>query len=260
MHDVSSERRGAALVISYANPPRDTMTAAGAAAMKSAFDDALADPGVRAIVFTGKNPLVFVRHYDVGEIVGAGEAARARPAASAGAGAFAALIDAVAEAPKPVIAAINGVCMGGGFELTLACDIRIAGRRVEQIGLPEVRVGIFPGAGGTQRLPRMIGEARALAFILQGAVVGAEEAERLGLVHECADDPLAGALDWAERFARLPPGGIAAAKRLVRGALDRSLNEGLAEERRAFAALLRDDEDATRAMKASLAPPPAGAS
>jgi len=163
----------------------------------------------------------------------------------------------VASAPKPVIAAINGLCMGGGFELTLACDIRIAGRSVTAIGLPETRVGIFPGGGGTQRLPRVIGEAKALELILRGRVLAAKAALELGLVHELADDPLARALEIAAEFAARPPEGVAYAKRLTRAALDRPLSEGLADERASFVEVVRLPS-AVGAMKESLASAPLG--
>ena len=156
-----------------------------------------------------------------------------------------------------MIAAINGLCMGGGFELTLACDIRIAGRDVTAIGLPETRVGIFPGGGGTQRLPRVIGEARALEMILRGRVAGGRGALELGLVHEMADDPLARALEIAAEFAARPAEGLAYAKRLTRAALDRPLSEGLADERASFGEVVRMPS-AIAAMKASLASAPLG--
>ena len=156
-----------------------------------------------------------------------------------------------------MIAAINGLCMGGGFELSLACDIRIAGADVTAIGLPETRVGIFPGGGGTQRLPRVIGEARALEMILRGRVVTGPAALEIGLVHEVADDPLARALEIAEEFAARPAEGLAYAKRLTRAALDRPLSEGLADERRSFSEVVRLPS-AIEAMKVSLAGAPLG--
>lgn len=256
MPNVTAERIGGAAILRYSNPPKGTMTARGAVLLKAEFDKAATDASVRAIVITGADKDMFVRHYDVDEIVDSGEALQKapppNPAGSDDGGAFARLIDAIAAAPKPVIAAINGMCMGGGFELTLACDIRIADRNAGPIGLPEVRVGIFPGAGGTKRLPRLIGEAKALAFILEGAVVPAETALELGLVHALADDCVAEALAWAGRMAEKPAGGLAAAKKMVRGALDQTIAEGLAEERAAFAALIRDDAEAMAAMKRSL--------
>lgn len=241
---VSTERRGAVALITYANPPVGTMTAAGSNEMLEAVTSAAEDEDVRVIVLTGGLPGIFIRHYDVGELSAASDSLAAapppepRPGARAGGG-FGALVDLIAAAPKPVIAAINGLCMGGGFELSLACDLRIAGRGVESIGLPETRVGIFPGGGGTQRLPRVIGEARALEMILRGLVVDGSRAFEIGLVHEVADDPLARALEIAAELATRGAEGLAFAKRLTRSALDRPLAEGLADERQSFGAVMR---------------------
>jgi enoyl-CoA hydratase/carnithine racemase len=262
---VTSERRGPAIIITYANPPLGTMTAAGAEEMFQAVEAAASDAEIRCIVLTGGVPGIFVRHYDVGELTMLGERLARAPAAPVQtaaqserpAGGFLGLTDLIAAAPKPVIAAINGLCMGGGFELSLACDIRIAGKDVTAIGLPETRVGIFPGGGGTQRLPRVIGEARALEMILRGRVVTGPAAHEIGLVHEIADDPLARALEIAEEFAARPPEGVAYAKRLTRAALDRPLSEGLADERRSFSEVVRLPS-AIEAMKVSLAGAPLG--
>lgn len=244
---VTVEQSGPAAVIRYANPAFGTMTAAGAAQMHAAIQAAADAPDTRAIVITGGLPGIFIRHYDVGELSvladrlsGATPAPASLPGDRARPPGFAELVDLVAAVPRPVIAAINGLCMGGGFELSLACDLRIAGRTVEAIGLPETRVGIFPGGGGTQRLPRVIGEARALEFILRGRTVGGEEAAALGLVHEAVDDPLARALELAAEFAARPAEGLAYAKRLTRAALDRPLAEGLADERASFLAVCRE--------------------
>lgn len=260
---VTSDRRGATAVFSYANPPLGTMTAAGAQELFQAVQGAVEAGSVRCIVLTGGMRGVFVRHYDVGELTVLGEtlakapAPTPQPAAATPAGGFLGLTDLIADAPKPVIAAINGLCMGGGFELSLACDIRIAGRDVTAIGLPETRVGIFPGGGGTQRLPRVIGEARALEMILRGRVVTGPAAHEIGLVHEVADDPLARALEIAEEFAARPAEGVAYAKRLTRAALDRPLSEGLADERRSFSQVVRL-ASAIEAMKVSLTGAPLG--
>jgi enoyl-CoA hydratase len=246
MTRVTTDDRGAVRVLTYANPPLGTMTAPGAEEMLAAISAAVDDPGVRVIVVTGGLPGVFIRHYDVGELSGLSDSlqdtpAPAPPAPAVGGrpGGFLGLCELVAEAPKPVIAAINGLCMGGGFEFALACDLRIAGRDVGAIGLPETRVGIFPGAGGTQRLPRVIGEAKALEMILRGLTVDGPTAGTLGLVHEVAEDPLARALEIAGELAVRGAEGLAYAKRLTRAALDRPLAEGLADERRTFQAVMR---------------------
>jgi enoyl-CoA hydratase len=217
------------------------------------------DPAVRSIVLTGGVPGIFVRHYDVGELSVMSDAIGAGPAAAPAAPppppqpGFLEMTDLLAAAPKPVVAAINGLCMGGGFEMTLACDIRIAGADVTAIGLPETRVGIFPGGGGTQRLPRIIGEAKAVEMILRGLVVDAAEALRIGMVHEVVADPLARALEMAAEWEARPAEGIAFAKRLTRAALDRPLGEGLTDERQSFLAVMATDS-ARAALKAARQP------
>jgi enoyl-CoA hydratase len=240
---VTTEDRGAVRVIIYANPPFGTMTAAGSNEMLDAMTAAGGNAAVRVIVITGGVPSVFIRHYDVGELSDRADALENAPAPAPQHGArppgFHALTDLIAAVEKPVIAAINGLCMGGGFELSLACDLRIAGRDVTAMGLPETRIGIFPGGGGTQRLPRIIGEAKALEMILRGLTVTGPGAYELGIVNEVVDDPLARALEIAAELASRGAEGLAFAKRLTRAALDRPLVEGLADERRSFGAVMR---------------------
>src|SRR5579871_760051 len=244
---VETRRDGAAAIVAYANPPLGTMVAAGAQEMFETVSRLVEDESVRCIILTGGMPDIFVRHYDVGELTVLGERLASAPPPTApppqtpgrAAGGFLGLTDLVAAAPKPVIAAINGLCMGGGFELTLACDLRVIGRSVEAIGLPETRVGIFPGGGGTQRLPRVIGEARAVEIILRGLTVDGARAFELGMVHELADNPRARALEIAAEFDQRPAEGLAFAKRLTRAALDRPLAEGLADERASFLEVMR---------------------
>ncbi|RAK53237.1 enoyl-CoA hydratase [Phenylobacterium soli] len=235
---VTVERRGGTAVVAYANPPFGTMTAAGAQEMLEAIRPLVADPQVRSIVLTGGLPGIFIRHYDVDELFAMSEALQGAPPRPASnerpSSGFLALADLIAEAPKPVVAAINGLCMGGGFELALACDLRIASPAVAAIGLPETRIGIFPGGGGTQRLPRVVGEAKALEIILRGLTFTGEEAHRIGLVHELHADPLGRALEIAGEWEGRGAEGIAYAKRLTRAALDRPTWDGLADERHAF--------------------------
>jgi enoyl-CoA hydratase len=253
---VKVERRGGAAVMTYANPPFGTMTGAGSQEMLDLFRPLAADPAVRAIVITGGLPDIFIRHYDVDELSGMGEALKDRappPAAGPPEQGFLALCDAVTAAPKPVIAAINGLCMGGGFELTLACDLRIASPKAAAIGLPETRVGIFPGGGGTQRLPRVVGEAKAVEIILRGLTFTGAEAHAIGMVHELADDPLARALEIAAEFEAKGAEGVAYAKRLTRAALDRPVAEGLADERASFLAVMQT-ASAREGLRAGRAP------
>ncbi len=240
---VTVTRRGGTAVMTYANPPFGTMTAAGAQEMLELFRPLSADPAVRAVIVTGGIPDIFIRHYDVGELSNMGDALKAAPepppADGPPAQGYLALVDAIFDAPKPVIAAINGLCMGGGFELTLACDLRIASPEVAAIGLPETRIGIFPGGGGTQRLPRVVGEAKALEIILRGLTFTGRQAHAIGMVHELAADPLARALEIAAEWEPRGAEGIAYAKRLTRAALDRPVSEGLADERHAFLQVMR---------------------
>ena len=137
MASVSTETLGAVRLIRYANPPRHYMTAEGTGQMLAAVTDAINDPAIRAIILTGTDD-VFVRHYDVSELVAIGEVVQAggmKPE-DFEQGGFADLVRAIFDSPKPVIAAINGVCMGGGFEISLACDLRVAASSVPLIGLP----------------------------------------------------------------------------------------------------------------------------
>jgi len=207
---VTTVDRGAVRVITYANPPFGTMTATGSTEMFHAVVAAGEDQSVRVVVITGGLPGIFIRHYDVGELSDAADAVQSvAPHGPSASGprrpGFHALTDLIATVEKPVIAAINGLCMGGGFELSLACDLRIIGNAVTAIGLPETRIGIFPGGGGTQRLPRIIGEAKALEMILRGLTVTGPRALEMGIVHEAVDDPLSRALEiGAELSSRGP--------------------------------------------------------
>jgi len=135
--------------------------------------------------------------------------------------------------PEVVIAAINGDCMGGGHELALACHLRLAADGPFQIGLPEATLGILPGGGGTQRLPRLIGRGRALEVMLFGNVYSPREAERMGMVNRviAPETLMPFALSWARALAKRPPRSIAAIKRAVYLGADRDLEAGLYIER-----------------------------
>jgi len=149
--------------------------------------------------------------------------------------------------PKPVVAAISGTCLAGAFEFALSCDLRIAEDGDYLIGLPETNLGLVPGAGGTQRLPRTIGMAAALMHILMGDAVNPKEAARLGLVHETVSGKaLDRAMEIARRLASRPPESVAAIKRLVRNAPETPLAQGLALERNLFLKLCISDAGLAR--------------
>ncbi|GAA2778908.1 enoyl-CoA hydratase/isomerase family protein [Saccharopolyspora taberi] len=147
-----------------------------------------------------------------------------------------AAMSAVAAIPKPTVAALTGYALGGGFELALTCDRRIAGDNVK-VGQPEILLGVIPGAGGTQRLARLIGPSKAKDVVYSGRFVDAQEALALGMVDEVVapDDVYAAALRWAEQFANGPARALAAAKAAIDGGLDVDLDSGLKLETHLFA-------------------------
>src|SRR5829696_5343174 len=159
---------------------------------------------------------------------------------------------AVAHIPKPVIAAITGYALGGGYELALCADFRVVGASAK-IGQPEILLGVIPGAGGSQRLARLVGPAKAKDLVFTGRHVGAEEALELGLVDAVVpdDEVYTTALAMARKFAAGPPLALAAAKRAIDEGLDGDLATGLALESRLFAALF-DTEDQKAGMRSFL--------
>ena len=144
-------------------------------------------------------------------------------------------LDAVADIPRPTLAAITGYALGGGCELALACDLRVAAEDAK-LGQPEILLGIIPGGGGTQRLARLVGPARAKDIMYTGRQVGAEEALRIGLVDRIVPkaEVLDAAVDLAAQLARGPSQALALVKQAVDGGLDGGLQDGLALERRLF--------------------------
>ncbi len=159
---------------------------------------------------------------------------------------------AVARIPKPVIAAITGYALGGGYELALCADFRVLGSSAK-IGQPEIQLGIIPGAGGTQRLTRLVGPAKAKDLVFTGRHVGAEEALEIGLADAVVpdDEVYATATAMARKFAAGPPLALAAAKRAIDEGLDGTLDEGLDLESRLFAELF-DTEDQRTGMASFL--------
>jgi enoyl-CoA hydratase/carnithine racemase len=159
---------------------------------------------------------------------------------------------AVQQIPKPVIAAITGYALGGGYELALCADFRVMGTGAK-VGQPEILLGIIPGAGGTQRLARLVGPAKAKDLVFTGRHVGAEEALEIGLADAVVpdDEVYATAVAMARKFAAGPPLALAAAKRAIDEGLDRTLPEGLELESELFAGLF-DTEDQKAGMRSFL--------
>src|SRR5207244_8463440 len=164
-------------------------------------------------------------------------------------------LDRLTALPKVTIAALNGNALGGSFELTLACDLRIGQHGDFRYGNPEVRAGVIPGGGGTQRITRLVGLARALDWVLRGRIVTPEVALELGLVHELVDDAPVRALELAEELASLPPMSVANAKRALYQGADASLQAALEIENMNWTEVMQSD-DARLALKTFLAVDP----
>ncbi len=145
--------------------------------------------------------------------------------------------------PKITVAAINGFALGGGCELSLACDFRVCAEDA-QLGQPEILLGVIPGAGGTQRLTRLVGPGHAKDIIYSGRFVPADEAKAIGLVHDvvAADRVYATAVKWAERYARGPTVALMAAKQAIQNGLEADIQNGLLIERQAFSALFASED------------------
>ena len=254
---IAYEIRNAVAIVTFHNPPRGYLNQAQVSELATLMDQLETDDAVRAVIFTGGVPGVFIRHYDVAEILKASTAIKnsgldqdGLMAAGKRGNPISKLFDRIDRFPKPTIAAINGFCQGGGFEFALCCDIRIAEKGDYLIGLPETNLGIFPGAGGTQRLPRVIGEARTLELILRGKTVSPEMAEQLGLVHYLAGQTaLETALQIAKDFTSKTARALREAKLLIKGASSTTLDEGCGHERGTFSTLIAEDEEATTLMR-----------
>jgi len=230
--EVRSERVDAVAVITIDNPPVNALHPDVAAALRACVAAAGADTSVRAIILTGAG-----RHFVAGGDI---EFFKTLDAASA-----APYVLAIQEMQlsldllaAPVIAAINGTCLGGGCELAMACDIRVADERA-QLGQPEVSLGIIPGAGGTHNLARLVGEGAAKRLLFTGERISAAQALAIGLVDEIAPpgETLARALEIAARIASNAPLAVAAAKRAVNGARGLGLTEAYRIEASLFAPL-----------------------
>ena len=184
--------------------------------------DELAQSDARALLITGSGSKAFCAGADIKELMGRSLAEQKR-GTELGQGTFA----KIERLPMPSVAIINGYAFGGGLELALACTFRIATRNAK-MGLPEIKLGLIPGYGGTQRLPRALGEARALEMILTGRTMDAEEAHRVGLVQRLVDgDAIAAATAFAREFAGYSLPVLGFAREAVSRGIATSLSEGL---------------------------------
>jgi enoyl-CoA hydratase len=218
---------GVALVRVNRPEARNALNMATRKALAAVFETLHDDPSARAIVLTG-NEQAFAAGADLKEFVDAGAVEMLRRRSER-------YWNAVARTPQPVIAAINGYALGGGLELAMCCDVIIAGESAK-LGQPEVRVGIMPGAGGTQRLTRAVGKFHAMRICLTGRLVSAAEAYQIGLVSQMVPDAqvVDAALEIARDLASLPPLAVMQIKEAILAGQDASLEAGLMLERKAF--------------------------
>jgi enoyl-CoA hydratase len=247
-------REGATLVCTINNPPKNFLNQRVMRELIAMADEAVADESLRALVITGGIDGIFITHYDVGELVAAAKIARANPDFGGGPELhdLHKFVLKLQESHVATIAAVNGVAMGGGCELALGLDFRIKSTK-GQFGLPEVRVGLLPGGGGTQRFARLLGTAKALELMLLGDTVDGETAERIGLVHRTVapERVLPEAMALAEELGKRPRESIRLIKQCVYKASDLPINDALHFEQEAFWKTLRT-EDADRLMGAYL--------
>ena len=220
--------------------------------LKAAFEDAKADASVRGVILSGAGDKAFIAGADISELAHV-DAYGAEESSRFGQG----VLDLIENLGKPVIAAINGFALGGGCETAMACTMRIAAEHAK-FGQPEVKLGLLPGGGGTQRLPRLVGKGRALQLILTGETISAQEAYRIGLVNEVV--PAAGLIDRAEtilkQIAANAPIAVKFSLEAANRGLETSQSEGLALEASYFGicAATDDKKEGTSAFLEKRAP------
>jgi len=189
--------------------------------LRTAFEDAREDPLIRGVILTGAGDKAFIAGADIGELAHV-TAVEAEQSSSFGQS----VLDLIEGLGKPVVAAVNGYALGGGCETAMACTIRVASDTAK-FGQPEVTLGLLPGGGGTQRLPRLVGKGRALQLILSGQIIGAPEAYRIGLVNEVV--PAAEVIGRAEAILKQIFANAPIAVRFSLDAVNKGVETSLAE-------------------------------
>lgn len=241
------EVEGPLAILTFHRPPVNALDTTALQELDAALDQVEAETSLRTVVITAAGSSAFAAGADV-RMFARMAPEQVREALALGQ----ALFDRLETFPLPVLAAIHGPCLGGGMELAMSCDFRIAARSA-RFGQPEVRLGLIPGWGGTQRLTRIVGKTRALELLLTGDSLSAEDAWRIGLVTQVvADEELPQrSRELALRLAEGPVGAMAAVKRLVRQASEAGLTAGLAAEQQAFLEVFQTP-DAAEGVRAFL--------
>lgn len=226
MSELISLELGPVAHLELVNPPLNLVTRELTEQLRDALGRLRVADEVRAVVVTGRGDRAFCAGSHIGEFEGLrGRVAEGKLLLEK------LVYRQLAQLPMPTIAAIEGDALGGGLELALCCDLRVASSRA-RLGMPEVRLAVLPGSGGTQRLPRLVGPARAKELILTGRIINSDEAERIGLVNQVvpAGEARQAATALAEEIAARGPLAVREAKRLIDAALDLDLDAGLAAE------------------------------
>jgi enoyl-CoA hydratase/carnithine racemase len=237
---VSSEQDGAVALVTIDHPPVNALSAALLEELEEELGRLDEDEGVRAIVLRGGGERAFVAGADISEFPALRESANQEGGSARGIQRLGAHMDA---ADTPFVAAIQGFCLGGGLELAMCCDVRVAAEDA-QLGQPEIKLGLIPGGGGTQRLPRLAGLGRALLLNLTGDFVDGRTAYEWGLVERVVprSEVLETALGIARSIAERSPHAIAILRELARTCRDLPLEEGLRREAEAFRRCLASDD------------------
>jgi len=247
------EKKGAIAYVTLNRPKvLNALSQAVFSELKAAFEDARDDASVRSVILTGSGDKAFAAGADIAEL-SSYTAAQGEEATRRAQG----VTELIENLGKPVIAAVNGFALGGGCELAMSCTFRIASETAK-FGQPEVKIGIMPGAGGTQRLPRLIGKGRALQLILSGEIIGAQDAYRTGLVNEVvpATDLISRAEAILNQINSNAPLGVRFSMDAVNKGLDAGVSEGLLIEASLFGicAGSEDKKEGTSAFLAKRAP------
>lgn len=235
---VRLEISGGIGTIRFDRPPMNALNAKVQEEMREAAGAAAENPEVRAVIVYGGEK-VFAAGADIKEMAEMSYVDMANRAS-----ALSSAFDSIARIPKPVVAAINGYALGGGCEIALACDWRIASADAK-LGQPEITIGVIPGAGGTQRLARLVGPARAKDLIMSGRFVGAEEALAIGLVDKvvpAGESVYDAAVAMVTPYLNGPAQALRAAKLAVDAGLEMDLRSGLAWESQLFASLFATED------------------
>ena len=247
---VAASKHEGVMVLELRNPPANTYSYDMMRELDAHILDARMDESIHVLMITGAGEKFFCAGADIGMLEKADPYFKYNFCLHANE-----TLLRLEQTPKLVVAAINGHCVGGGLEVALACDLRVARREAGKIGLPEVSLGVLPGTGGTQRLARAVGRAKAIEFMAEGATFSVDEARTLGLVNAVLDVPADGfraaALEYARKF--VPPAKASRAvgfiKRAVTTGLEVGLEQGLALERE-FQQRLFEGQDAKEGLAA----------